>query len=181
MTFVSPDLAEGVTLTSPTAADGSVNTEGNLNDDNTGTTAANEIRAGMSGYRITHFLDFPVANLDSLSIRVFDGSMMSVQDGVNIYPYQSDDANVTGTNTQNLVVVDDAAYDTLVLSSAFIADLQDIGTNQISIRLACIGSTFRGRFNEIQIEFAEAPAGGGGLNPIMAATERRRQLRRRRR
>jgi len=156
MVFVSPDLAEALAISGAEDTDAAVTTEANLNDDDTGTTATSEIRTGMACYKITHDLGFALAGLDSLSIRAFDGDIMDLGDAI-IYPYSSGDVDVVTGNEQTLVIADNGAYDTLVLSSAFIGDLQDVGTNQISIRLAYDG-VIRGRFNEIQIEFAEAAA-----------------------
>ncbi len=159
MAFVTVDLAEGVTLSGETVADGTTNTEGNLNDGSTSSSAVNELREGMSGYRITHDIGFAVGEIATLSIRIFDGVMMSTGNA-KIYPYQSDDANVNTGNPGTLAILDNAAYDTLALSSAFIGDLEDIGTNQISIRIVGEASSgLRGRSNEIEIEFTQAVAG----------------------
>ena len=175
MAFVTVDLAEGVLLTGETVVDGTTNTEANLNDGNTGTSALNEIRKGMSGYRITHDLGFPPANLDTLSVRVFDGVMMTTGT-CKIYPYQSDDASVNTGNPGSLTINDNAAYDTLALSAGFIGDLEDVGTNQISIRLvADDGGSLRGRFNEIEIEFTEASA-GLAIPAAMAGYRRRHEM-----
>ncbi len=154
MTFVSPDLAESILIVTATATDVSNATEANLNDGSTVTEASVEIRAAMSCYKITHDLGFAVANLDTLSVRCFDGAIMDLGDTV-IYPYSAGDTDVVTGNEQNLTINDNGAYDTLVMSAAFIADLEDVGTNQISIRFA-YDSVIRGRFTEIQLEFAEA-------------------------
>jgi len=160
MAFVTVDLAEGVTLSGETVVDGTTNTESNLNDGSTSSSALNELREGMSGYRITHDIGFAVGEIATLSIRIFDGSMMSVGNA-KIYPYQADDANVNTGNPGTLAIVDNAAYDTLALSAGFIGDLEDIGTNQISIRVVGeSGSGLRGRSNEIEIEFTQATAAG---------------------
>ena len=133
MAFVSPDLAESVNITSETVTDGTIATEANLNDNNTSTTATAEIRQGMRGYKITHDLGFPVANLDTISIRIFDGAFMTLGD-VTIYPYSSGDTDVVTGNEVDLVINDDGAYDTVDIS-AMAGDFGDVGTDQISIRL----------------------------------------------
>ena len=100
MAFVTVDLAESVGLSAETVTDGTKSTEGNLNDADTGTTASAEIRKGMTGYKITHDLGFAVANLDTISIRLFDGTFMTGGDFV-IYPYSSGDTDVvTGNEVQ---------------------------------------------------------------------------------
>ncbi len=159
MAFVTVDLAERVTPISQTAADASVVTDANLNDADTGTSAGGECRLNMVSYKITHDLGFAVANIDTMSIRVFDGTVMTAGD-CEIFPYQSDDANVNTGNPVTLTIQDNGAYDTVVLSSGFIGDLEDVGTNQISIRVTSAAtSSVRFIANEIEIEFTEASAG----------------------
>lgn len=162
MAFVSPDLAEGVLLTAETVVDGTKNTEANLNDNNTSTTAGNEIRQAMSGYKITHDLGFAVANLDTISIRFFDGVMMTGGDLV-FYPYSAGDTNVVTGNEVQVTLVDDAAYQEHDIS-AMKGDFGEVAPNTLSIRLvADDAGSLRGRLNEIQIEFAEAAGGGLGI------------------
>lgn len=158
MAFVTVDLAEAIDLDDEAGADQSPATETALNDGSTATEANAEIREDKSGYKITHDLGFPVGNLASLSIRVFDG-IISSTGNAKIYPYQSDDVNVTSGNQATLAINDNGAYDTAVLSAGFIADLQDVGTNQISIRVAAEDAGgLRGLFTEIEIEFADGGA-----------------------
>ena len=165
MAFLSPDLAEGVLLTGETVSDGTKNTEANLNDNDTGTQASNEIRQGMSGYKITHDLGFAVANLATLSIRVFDGDMMQA-DKMVVYPYSSGDTAVVTGNEVTLQIVDNGAYDT-INCDAMVGDFGDVGTDQISIRFVSDDAeNLRGRFNEIQIDFTES---AGGLSIPIAA------------
>lgn len=170
MTFVSPDLAEEVGITGATASDGSKTTEGNLNDDNTGTQQANEVRESMLCIKITHDLGFAVADLDptNFSFRIFDGAMMTAADGI-IYPYSAGDSAVVTGNEGTLAINDNGAYDTLLMSEGFVADLEDVGTNQISIRFTAPDSgTLRGRFNEVQIEFFEDAGGDQTVNSAPA-------------
>jgi len=154
MAYVSPDLAESVGLSDETVSDGSKATEANLNDNNTSTTASAEIREGMGGYKITHDLGFAVGDIDTISIRFFDGVIMTGGDVV-FYPYSSGDTDVVTGNQVQVTIVDDAAYQEHDIS-AMKGDFGDVGTNQISIRLVMDNAgSGRGRFNEIQIEFAE--------------------------
>ena len=104
MAFISPDLAEGVALTSAAANDGIKTTEANLNDGNTSTTAVNEIRTGMSGYKMSHDIGFSVANIATLKVRAFDGVMTATGNAV-INPYSSGDAAVVTGNEQNLALI----------------------------------------------------------------------------
>jgi len=168
MAFVAPDLAESVAMSGAQDSDGTKTTEANLNDDDTGSTATNEIRAGMTVYKITHDLGFPVANLDTLSIRYFDGVIMTA-DFTAIYPYSSGDTDVVTGNEEFGFVTDNAAYDEVNLD-AMVGDFGDVGTNQISIRIAWIDplGALRGRFNNIQIDFSEAAGGVEEVPLIMA-------------
>ena len=162
MAFVTVDLAESIVIATATATDASNSTEGNLNDGLTTVEAVVEIRAAMSCYKITHDIGFAVANLDTLSIQCFDGSMMNT--GVcPIYPYSAGDTDVVTGNEVNLTINDNGAYDTVDVS-AIIPDLGDVGTNQISIRIA-YDAVIRGRFTEIEIEFAEVAGGPAHIHP----------------
>ena len=167
MAFVTVNLAESIAITTETATDSSNSTEANLNDANTATTATTEIRQGMAGYKITHDLGFAVGNLSSLSIRVFDGVVMTTGN-IKVYPYSAGDTDVVTGNEGTLAILDNGAYDTLAMSAGFLTDLGDVGTNQISIRFAPedIGS-LRGRFNEIEIEFAQI---GGPTRRVMVVS-----------
>ena len=169
MAFVSPDLAQSIVIgTTGTADDGTPTTEGNLNDNNTGTTAGAEIRAGMTCYKITHDLGFPVANLDNsnMRIRIFDGVIMTAGGLCTLYPY-IDGNSVHASVSQVVTIVDNGAYDDFALDSAFVDALADVGTDQIAIRMFATGSG-RGRFNEIQIEFFEEAGGAILATPDLA-------------
>jgi len=152
MAFVDATDAQSVGGASDAADDAVNNDEPNLNDGNTGTTASAEIRAGMNSYKIIISLGFAFATLDNsnFSVRVFDGAIMD--DGLcDLYPY-TDANSVDSGEAVALAIVDDGSYDTVLLPSAFVDALGDLGSDQVAIRLAPSGG--RGRFNNIQVEFS---------------------------
>lgn len=178
MAFVTVDLAEsGQFLTSavadPVGTDATMTTEGNLNDGLTTADASGEIRGNQAkGYKITHDLGFAVADIDTLAVRVFDGTMMS--GGLcSIFPYTSGDVDVASGNGVEVTIPTTGVWTTFTGTAGFIADLEDVGTNQISIRVVgtTLGSAIRGRFTEIELEFTEA-AGGGTILPQMMHAHR---------
>lgn len=160
MAFVSFDSAQTILIgTNGFADDGTGSNEANLVDGNTGTTAAGEIRAGMACYKAIIDLGFPVDNLDNsnLSIRIFDGVVMTVGGLCVMHPY-IDGNSVHASVSQITAINDNAAYDEFLMDSSWVDALADVGTDQIAVRFFASGAA-RGRLNELQIEFSEVASG----------------------
>lgn len=168
MVFVTINTANSYAFITQAATDGNIAAETALNDGSTSTTPVVEIRSVMNGYKITHALGFAVSDIDTMSVRFFDGVIMTPGD-IYLYPYSSADTSVVTGNEIQVTVVDDAAYQTVVLTAGFIADLQDVGTDEISIRFASADTGgVRGRFNQIELEFSGGEAGSSFPATIMA-------------